>query len=524
MLILLSMIWLVLSALIMLALRLRRPGFGYHWLIAIGGAIIAWVMVLLGYTSIPDRLQIESWSITTAYPNSIILQLDQVSWPFAAAIGTLLVAVLLSDVVRAYDLTWSNWASSLVLAAIGFVGVLSGNLITFILAWTAYDLIVLSILLVQMGSGEQRRRTISVFFVHLIGTACLLAAGVISVSDNNSVLLEQASPGAIGFVVLAAGLRLGALPLGSNLLEDANSRRSFGTMRSLVSMAMVTIFLVRVAAALENILLPGYLTLGFFSLLGVAGLFFSISWLFASNELAGRQAWIMGYGCLVLASMLRAEVGASLSWSLAAIFSGGLILIASVREKISLWINLLGLVGISALPFTPAWLGLGLFSNPFNVPLVLFFAASVLLILGFIRHASTVTPAPPGLERWIKVVYPLGLLLLPITHAMLGWIYKPEVGSVSPQGWILGALMLSLAVGGFLIWQARGRGISQRLIKGVDSILDFAWLSSIFRSLFNYLGRMMSFVSRILEGEGGILWVLLSIVLFLAVLVISMGT
>ena len=189
--ILLSIGILLLAGGMMVVLRLWRPGFGYHWLIASGGAFFAWLVVLFSYTRIPVSLEILSWGPRTSYSNSIILSLDGISWPFAAALGTLLIATLLSDVVRAYDLSWSNWASSLLVIAIGLVSIYAENLLTFVLFWTAYDIFVLVILLLQQDAERMRRRTVRVFFLHLSGTLCLLFAGVISASDNSSILLEH---------------------------------------------------------------------------------------------------------------------------------------------------------------------------------------------------------------------------------------------------------------------------------------------------------------------------------------------
>lgn len=521
--ILISITLLVLAAFGMLVLRLLRPSFGYHWLIAAGGVFAAWLMILFSKTSIPDSLQLISWGPKTTYPNSIIMIVDRISWPFAVALATLLLATVLSDVIRAYEINWSNWASSLVVIAIGLVGIFSGNLLTFIIIWTAFDFVVLLILLLQLESEIFRRRAVWVFFIYLLGTTCLLIAGVISVSDNNSLLLKQVSPRAIIFVVLAAGFRFGALPLGSQMLEDQTSRRSFGTIRTLASMAIVIVFLVRVAPALENVELPGYLWLGLFSLAGLIALLYSIAWLFAKDDLEGRQAWIVGLGFVIIASTLRSEVNASLSWGLAAIFSGGLIFLASVREKSSMWITLIGLAGICTLPFTPTWAGLALFAAPFNISLILYLLAIIFTLWGFARLAAQLKPGPSGLERWIKVVYPIGLLLLPLTHIGLGWIYKPEIGDVPLLGWIMGPLICVLAALGF-IWQRRGGMVPQDKVRVTSSMLNFKWLKPILAPILIQLTRFINFVSSIFEGEGGFLWVMLSIVLFLAILLFSIGS
>lgn len=521
--ILVSITILFLAAILMLILRMRRPGFGYHWLIAVGGAFAAWLVLLLSYTIIPDSLQVISWGPRTEYQNSIIFTLDQISWPFAVALGTLLLATVLSDVVRAYDLSWSNWASSLIVIAIGLVAIFSGNLLTFIMVWMAYDLIVMVILLTQLDSERLRRRAVRVFFIHLLGTLCLLIAGVISASDNNSVLLQQASPRAILFVVLAAGFRFGALPIDSQMQEDPINRRSFGTIRSLASMAIVTILLVRVAGALENTDLIGSLWPFVFALVGLIAALFSFAWFSSKVDLEGRQAWIIGLGMLIIASTIRAEVNASLSWGLAAIFSGGLIFLASVRIKISMWITLLGVFGISTLPFTLTWAGLALFSTPFSITFILLFISVVFLIAGYAHHATQLRPEPTGLERWIRVVYPIGLILLPLTQFGIGWIYRPDIGNIPLASWIIGPLIVIIAALGFL-WQRRGGMLPAGLVGAETSMLTFKWLRSILVVVFRQLTRFMNFISSILEGEGGLLWALLSIVLFLAILMISLGS
>ena len=520
--ILLSITILILAVMLMVILRAWRPGFGYHWLIAVGGAFAAWLMVLFSYTTIPDKLLVFAWGPQTAYSNSIIISLDQISWPFTAALGTLLIATILSDVVRAYQISWSNWASSLLIIAIGLVGILSGNLLTFILVWMAYDLIVLVILLLQLDAERLRIRTVRVFFVHLLGTLCLLIAGVISASDDSSLLFEQASPMAVLFVVLAAGFRFGALPVDSQLQEDLYNRRSFGTVRSLTSMVIVSVLLVRVANALENVNLVGYLWSTLSILVGLTALLFSFSWLFAKDELEGRQAWIMGFGMLVIASTLRAETNASLSWGVAAVFTGGLIFLASVRKKYSMWIALLGVIGISTLPFTASWPGVALFSSPFSISQIFYFISIVLLIAGYARHATRLIPEPGGLERWIQVIYPIGLIVLPITQLGIGWLYRPEIREIALTGWIVNFIILGSAVLVFF-WRQRGGTIPGGWVGGLNSFLGFNWLRSIQVSVFNLLTRLVKYSSSILEGEGGVLWVLLSIVLFLAILLITRG-
>jgi hypothetical protein len=247
------------------------------------------------------------------------------------------------------------------------------------------------------------------------------------------------------------------------------------------------------------------------------------AWILVKNELDGRQAWITGMSAIVIAATLRAQSGASLAWSLATLFSGGLLFLASVRSRFSRWIVLLGLVGISAIPYTIAWNGLSLFAPPFALSLVLYLFALILLMWGYARHASQVKAYPDGIERWIKVVYPLGLILVLITQLGLGWFIRPEVEEVPLVGWILGPLISAFAFLGFF-WQLRGGSVPKIVVNILNSILSLNWIYYLIKSIYLLLSRFINFITKVLEGEGGFLWALLWIVLFLAILIISLGT
>jgi hypothetical protein len=288
-------------------------------------------------------------------------------------------------------------------------------------------------------------------------------------------------------------------------------------------MGIVSVLLVRLAGALDNVNLVGYLWPTLLIMLGLTALIYSISWLFAKEELGGRQAWIMGFGMLIIASAVRAETGASLSWGVAAILTGGLIFLASVRSKITMWIALLGVIGISTLPFTAAWPGIALFSSPFSISMIFYFISIPVLIAGYVRHAMRLIPEPSGLERWIRVIYPIGLIVLPVIQLGIGWLYRPVFSEIALTSWIVNLLILVFAVLVFF-WQQRGGTFPEAWVGRLNAFLGFKWLRSIVALVFKQLGRFVQFGSSILEGEGGVLWVLLAIVLFLAMLLITLGS
>ena len=154
-------------------------------------------------------------------------------------------------------------------------------------------------------------------------------------------------------------------------------------------------------------------------------------------------------------------------------FSGGLLFLASVRIQISRWILILGLLGISTLPFMPTWSGTSLFAAPIDPFLVLYLISITLILWGYAYHAFQVKPFPTGVERWIRVIYPIGLVLLPVTHIGLGLFLRPELLDISTAGWIIGPIICILASLGFL-WRYRGGQIPQPVVNSWSSLLLYA--------------------------------------------------
>ena len=112
-------------------------------------------------------------------------------------------------------------------------------------------------------------------------------------------------------------------------------------------------------------------------------------------------------------------------WGVILILIGGLLSLYSTRDQRIQYIPLLGILSFLGLPYTPAAGGwIGLVNAPFNVYSTCYFLVHILLVLGMIRHLFKPGDDYIVLERWIQVVYPLGLLLLIVTHwiiATWGW-------------------------------------------------------------------------------------------------------
>jgi hypothetical protein len=340
-------------------------------------------------------------------------------------------------------------------------------------------------------------------------------------------------------LLLAASLRLGVLPLRLPFSQEPSLRRGLGASLRLVPTAACLVVYVRVAyVGLSGSWVPYLL-----ALTGLSALVAAFRWFSASDELSGRGFWILALAALGLASAIARLPQAALAWSLACLLSGGLLFAFSPRHRYSLPLPLFSLLGFSGLPFTPAWAGMELVASQAlhdALPLftrvviillpMLWIGAHALLLAGYIRHAIRSAPLPSRPQRWVWLIYPLGLALFPIIQ--FAWLWQSArwaahgsltlgltgTANLSPVFWVAGGAALVLAA--LLLWiSIRFQPhLPRRWIDLGRSLFSLQWAYQFIETAFRLSTRLVNLVNGLLEGDGGILWVLLWLALVLALL------
>jgi hypothetical protein len=241
-------------------------------------------------------------------------------------------------------------------------------------------------------------------------------------------------------------------------------------------------------------------------------------WLRSSDEILGRPFWILGFASLAVAESLRGNPAGSTGWGVALILCGGLLFLFSARRRSILWLPFLGLWALSTLPFSltgSAWQSGTTISWVFIIP---FLPAQALLISGFLRHA--LHPGETSLEsqeKWVKVIYPIGLLILLAVAILLGlwgWTGARIIGL-----WWLSIVVILLAAG-FTVLATR---ILVRMPVGNPSsqwtqIFRLERFYSFLNGIYKLFRRVADVVTGSLEGDGGLLWSFLLLVLILSIL------
>jgi hypothetical protein len=481
-----------------------QPNFRFSWILATSASIAAWLLILLSRAWLPISIPLSTWSSNIFYTTSPALKLDGFSWPITLGLATIGLAVILTDIVRTHEEDWSSWASSLVLISMGMIAAMASNQDSLMIAWGAIDLYELLLWMAHINSSEIRERVVLFFSMRVIGLMLVLLA-----STNNSILF------------LAVILRLSVVPFQLPGIEIGTIRRGLGTIVHLVPAISCINLLVRIATEGKSNQSIDYLLI--FTIFGA--IYTGVRWLFAKNELDGRPFLILSMAFLAISAAARGQPVACLVFGLGLIFEGSFIFLYSVRNrslKVLAWV---AFIVLSSLPFTPTWDSARLFAAPLTTWMLVFIAPQALILSGYIRHSVRKDESFSKSQHVEVLIYSLGLTILIIVHISIGYwswpalleagtgyIYSPSRNPI--ETWA-GAVAILLLLTIFLFKRfIRIKLPFNNLRMETPNIASLLYdLSKWFFQLLNYV---VNATTSIIEGDGGLLWTLLLLVLLLA--------
>ncbi|MFN8413363.1 MAG: hypothetical protein U0Z26_13325 [Anaerolineales bacterium] len=458
------------------------------------------------------EISLPAWQPVELFITPIIFHADKLSWPYALSLSALTLAILLTAVGRPNFTNSFTWAGTLALGGIGILAVTADNPVTLLLVWSALDLTELITQLRSVDTPSNSEKVVIAFSTRALGIGLLLWANTVSIASGSAFNFTSMPPQAGLFLIAAAGLRMGVLPLHLPYSSESTLRRGFGTSLRLISAASSLALLAHVPS--ES--LSSSITPILFTLASIAGIYGGWMWLRAPDELTGRPFWVIGIASLAVISALSRNSLGAIAWGCALILLGGSLFLSSVQNK---WINralLVSTFSISTLPFSltaSAWLSsLGIF-YPFVA------AAQALIMAGYIRHALR----PSGKDslddqpNWTRTVYPAGIILLIAVQFLLGligWDGARQIGA-----WLF-AIFASLLTFGLIWAQPRFRIFNPVRAHWVAPASGLSTsIYGIFWNGYYALRQLASAISNTLEGDGGLMWTLLFLILFVSIMV-----
>ena len=275
---------LTLAAIGILVLMQFRPSIGYAWLIgAVGGLLTVGAVIFLRW-HLPPQMMLQQWSPFPGLSSSPTLRLDTSSWPYVFSLAVLALAFILTDAARLEtEARPFNWAAGLALAGLGMVSVMAANPITLVFSWTAVDLVEF---IMVIGSPSGRRmgvQTITAFSVRVMGTLLVILAILFARSHSTAFEMAPIPPSLAVFMLLAAGLRLGVIPLNLPYTREVYVWRGLGNVMRMIGPASSLVVLGRMPAQVVPEAWKGILL----GLSALAALYGAAMWLSSAQDLTG---------------------------------------------------------------------------------------------------------------------------------------------------------------------------------------------------------------------------------------------
>jgi hypothetical protein len=186
-------------------------------------------------------------------------------------------------------------------------------------------------------------------------------------------------------------------------------------------------------------------------------------------------------------------------------------------------LGILGLLSLSALPFSLAWNGLGIYTlSGEGLTAVMnglingvLFLSHTFILMGFTKFIVQFPAEDPPLERWMWLIYPIGLIFIILSALLVGWDQLPELRNLTWVDWTAGLFALAATA---VVWRwgksfakvVPGKGAFRRSSGWSTTfwahLLSMRWLYRFAYLMYRLLGRLLEGFTQALEGNGGLLW------------------
>jgi len=519
---------LILSSLGIAILRQVRPSIGYSWLWATLASLLAFGCILFLRWRLPLELSVGQWEPFDRSSLVLSFLVDRVSWPYAFSLVAILVAVVLTDSARLNKDTGPiPWIFCLLITGLGLLAILAGKPVTMVLAWTMIDLVELTGVFSTRAGRWLSGPMIITFAVRVSGTLLVLVAVLVASALGIKFTLNAIPSELALLMVGAAGLRLGVLPLNLPFVRDVYSWQGLGNLLRLIGPASCLVVLGRMP---ETAIPVEWQPLLLF-LMAMASLYGSAMWLASDPTMSGRPYWVITLAGLAITCVIRGNPLASIAWGVALLLSGSVLFLYSAQNRLVLWLPMLATLGVIGLPFTPSASGWqGVIGPNFDLYNLVFAASVFLLCLGYVRRALVLRDQLYSMERWIHTVYPAGLLVLILSQwaiEALDWrrAFTPGVWPVSVAVGLL-AFLVSLARfsnrASMAVERMRSSWLvafSQTIGNGLAVFFRLNWLYRFLGWIYELLQGLIQLLTAIFEGDGGVMWAMVVLVLVISLLV-----
>lgn len=521
MLVLLPFIILIFAAVVLYGLQAFKLKIRSTWLICLVASFVIWILLLVIPIDSYEPIHIGSWLPYSQIISQLTFQMDAASLFVIFCLMTTLIAVIISAVGRLQQTKPNAWIGYLFISSLGILAIIAYDPLSLALAWGILDIFELIVILNLQKNSTNRRPEIINYSFRTISTFLILWAFVIGSQRGNVVnIISETNPAMI-LILIAAILRLGILPINLSQSVDTKINRGIGTLTRIIAPASGFVLLMRIP--LGN--LPSSQINVIKIIILFLMLYSALRWLIAKDEIQGRNYWIAGWSGFIIIYALNGSQALLLGWGSVVLMLSASIFLYSFRANYLVWIPVVGILCMMGFPFTITQWAWGAVFGKINALSVMLFVIHAFLIIGGLRHVFHIDEKSESMEKILQIFYGVGLIFPVVGSYFLFFLTRTSFAFT--EDWWLGLITIGLAILGFLIYLLLKNRSSQLIINNehiekylhrFSNFFTFRWFSTTLSWFHRFLGTVPNFISKVLEGEGGILWAILLLALLISLL------
>ena len=513
-----GIIFLLLTAsAVSLFLRFKGVRLAYLWMVFILATSIVWLLLFIIQPDKISPLVVKNWIKIGSTPVDLTLEINSLNWPISVSYFSILLSYLLTSIVRLRgNKSLYAWVEMTVLVVSGWLVLLAGDYWSILITWTLIDFVEL-IFHLRYKILDPARFYLH-FLVKFIGSMLLVFGISRSFQVNPQNLFGNNIEGVGTVILLAAILHSGIFSNTQKKLPKINYSQT----------SLIFLKIISFTASFFVLTYISDYRLSFLSGITIKILFFGTAiwgayrWAMGSNENNRFQELLLAFGAMVGYLYLTGSGAAIVYWLILLLMPIGWLFLYSDRDS---WIYMFWFLCIfmmSGLPFSLSFQGLKEFLIRGNsIDLFLMTVPIILVISGYIKHALKKSGKYNYLETWYQIFYLFGLFL-PLISMIAVVLKNTRLVADEFSGLWIGLIVLPISIMVYFYQVKTKNHIFEfnnfgKLKIGSISV-SFQAMQMISKKVYILFENFLTFISRLFEGEGGILWAVVFLALFMTIL------
>lgn len=505
------------------------PGFRFAGALAALAALLALVAVLLMGFWLPAASTVARW------PGGVlVLAAEPRTWLFALAFLVVLFGLQLSGAVRSGGRRVAVRCCSLVLAAAVLGVIFAADLLTLAVAWAAADLAEFALCLAGSEADPQSSDAVTAGALRLglnLSAMTALTVAALDVPQSAGLMLGSVAlpERTTAWLWIAVAVRLHLFPMQLVMHAGGGARRGRAALLLLAPLACTTVLLAALAAHPPSETISAVL-----SAAAVASAL-SGAWKFYAEPdvlLAPGNLGLAFSGVSMLVALhagSAAAAGVMLLSVTGMITCGTLFAYLGFVRSDAAWVAapVLAAAIMAGLPLTVGFAALrtvaaGMLRNAAPLWLLFFLIALCFMAAGMLRQALRPGVAPNWSEPFASTAYLFGLgaplafaVAVGSAPAALGRMLGEAEAGARPASNLLAAGCALLVSGAALgLWRLRPVVVER--VRRWLVLPEFLRWQTVYAGVwqgYRSTGRALRVAAAVLEGDGGVLWMLVGALL-----------